>query len=88
MSGIAKPHISFNGALPAAAADKMYPVEDIQSIEKQDIAAFGTGRPAEYRILLTYKNGTSESIKFTSSSVRNTSLTNAKTIMAAAVASV
>lgn len=88
MSGIAKPHITHVGALPAAAAKEVVLVEEIKSVEPQDIPAMGVGKPAEYRLLYSMKDGTFKSFKFADATKRNTTLTNALTALSTAVAQV
>ena len=88
MSAITKPHVNFTNS---TNANRLYNVEDMINAESMDIPAppNGPASDAESLIVITYRAGhipQSEKVKFATSTLRNTSLTNLKTAISTAIA--
>jgi len=91
MSAIAKPHLFF-AAATAPQADVVIPVDWIYSMDKLDIKAstLNNNTPV-YMIVVTLVPAIGsavreEKIKFATQALRDTSFTNAKTLIAASIA--
>ena len=90
MSAIAKPHLFFAGAT-GTQVDTVIPVDWIYTMEKVNVAKSATDSTLQYYIYVHLVPATSGSIRvekilFDTSGHRDTSFTNAKTLIAASVA--
>lgn len=91
MSGIAKPLVHFTGAINATEQSKYIPIEHIDTIEAFDeVPSALNNNTASYYILVTlvYPNSFTKNVKvkFLTSTLRNTTLTNFKAAISTPVA--
>jgi hypothetical protein len=85
MSGLLKPKNHFTSAIGSGLLENI-DADEVTSMEKEDIPAFGTGRPAEYYLVFILKgNVIPRKVKFLTSAARNTSFTAYRTLNSVAV---
>lgn len=90
MSAIAKPHLFFAGAV-SPQNDIVIPVDWIYSMEKLALPTSVTNSTLKYYILVVLvpagdRSTSTRRIEFANSTARDTSFTNAKTLIAASIA--